>query len=101
MHVEHSGYQRSVKSTDLKKLILQPFRSVNIDAFSYSSHSNPMGTRCDRVCEKNFPIFHLWVAFLTEYFTCTVDGFLREPKLAQNAVFRTSILSTEGVGSSI
>ena len=38
MHVEHSGYHRGVRSTDIKKLILQPFRPVKIDAFSYSSH---------------------------------------------------------------
>ena len=38
MHVEHSGYHRGVRWTDIKKLILQPFRSVKIDAFSYSSH---------------------------------------------------------------
>ena len=38
MHVEHSGYHRGVKWSDIKKIILQPFRSVKIDTFSYSSH---------------------------------------------------------------
>ena len=30
--------------------------------------------------KKNFQNFHLWVAFLTEYFTCIVEGFLRGSK---------------------
>ena len=38
LHVEHSGYHRRVKSADIKKIILQPFRAALIDAFSYSSH---------------------------------------------------------------
>ena len=50
---------------------------------------------------KNFQLFHLWVAFLTVYFTCTVEGFLRGQKSAKNPIFRKSIFSAEGVGSSI
>ena len=51
--------------------------------------------------KKSFQFFHLWVAFLTEYFTCIVEGFLREPKLVENDFFRKSIFSVEGVGRSI
>ena len=59
MHFEHSGYHRGVKSADIKKLILQPFRSIKIDTFSYSSHENPMRTRWDRVGKKAFSNFLL------------------------------------------
>ena len=38
MHAEHSVYQRGDKSTDIKKQILQLFKSVKLDAFSYNSH---------------------------------------------------------------
>ena len=51
--------------------------------------------------KKKFPIFHLWVAFLTEYFTCTVEDFLKEQKSAENPVFQKSIFSAECVGRSI
>ena len=59
MHVEHSGYHRGVKSIDIKKLILQPFRPVKIDVFSYSSHQNPIRIRWDRLSEKIFQNFLL------------------------------------------
>ena len=38
LHVVHFGYHTGGRSTDIKKPILQPFRSVKIDTFSYSSH---------------------------------------------------------------
>ena len=58
MHVEHSGYHRVLKSSDIKKIILQSFRSVKVDTFSYS-HENPMRTRWDRAGEIAFSIFLL------------------------------------------
>ena len=59
LHVEHSGYHRGTRSINIEKIILQPFRSVKIDAFSYSSHQNWMRTRGDRICKKNSPNFSL------------------------------------------
>ena len=59
MHFEHSLCHRGIKSIDIKKLHLQPFRPVKIDTFSYSSHENPMRTRWDRVGEKIFSNFSL------------------------------------------
>ena len=53
MHVEHSRYHRCVGSTDMRKIILQPFRPIKIDVFSYSCHQNPIRTHWDRVSEKN------------------------------------------------
>ncbi len=40
MHFERSGYHGVVKSMDIQKIVLQPFRTIKIDTFSYSSHSN-------------------------------------------------------------
>ena len=54
---------RSVKWIDIKKIILQPFRPIKIDAFSYSSHWNSIRTRWDRVCEKKVSIFFTYVCF--------------------------------------
>ena len=62
MHFEHSGYRKVINSTDIKKMILQPFRSVKIDTVSYSSHQNPTRTRWDRVREKKSPVFLFVVA---------------------------------------
>ena len=59
MHFEHSGYRKVINSTDIKKLILQPFRSVKIDTVSYSSHQNPTRTRWDWVREKKSPFFFI------------------------------------------
>ena len=52
MHVEHSGYHRGGKPTDITKQMLQPSRPIKIDVFSYSCHQNPIRTRCNRVNEK-------------------------------------------------
>ena len=59
MHFEHSGYHRGVKSGDIKKIILQPFRGAQTDTFSYSDHSNPMRIGWDRAREKKFRFFVL------------------------------------------
>ena len=77
------------------------FLSIKMDEFSYSSHQNPMRIRWDRVCEKIFPIFYLWVAFLTKYFTHNILSFLWEPKLGENDFFRKLVFSAENVGRSI
>ena len=39
--------------------------------------------------KKRFQIFHLWAAFLTKYFACTVESFLWEPKSAENDFFES------------
>ena len=45
--------------------------------------------------------FHLWVTFLIEYFTSTVEGFLGKPKSVEYNFFRKSVFSAEDVGRSI
>ena len=62
MHFEHSGYRKVMTSTDIKKIILQPFRPVKIDTVSYSSHQNSTRTRWGRVREKKSPVFLFVVA---------------------------------------
>ena len=101
INVEYSGHRRGVKLADVKKLILYLFRSVKIGCFSYCSHENLIRARWDRVCEKNFQIFHLWAVFLTKYFTCTVEAFLWKQQSAENIFFQQSIFSTEGTDRSI
>ena len=51
--------------------------------------------------KKIFQFFHLWVGFLIEYFTCTIEGFLWELKSAENDFFQKSIFSAGDVGRSI
>ena len=51
--------------------------------------------------KKNLQIFHLWAAFLIEYFTCIVEGFLWKLKSVEKDFFRKSIFSAEDVGRSI
>ena len=72
--VPHS-YHTAIKSTDIQKMILQPFRSVETDAFLYSSHWNPIRTRWDRAREKKIQIFYLWMCLLTMYFEPLFEGF--------------------------
>ena len=87
MHFEHSGYRKVINSTDIKKLILQPFRSVKIDTVSYSSHQNPTRTRWDWVREKKSPVFYLWLRFLTQYFKAIYKGFWISAKKQKNFFF--------------
>ena len=87
MHFEHSGYRKVINSTDIKKLILQPFRSVKIDTVSYSSHQNPTRTRWDWVREKKVQFFYLWLRFLTQYFKAIYKGFWISAKKQKNFFF--------------
>ena len=78
---EHSGYYRAVKLTVMKIIILQSFRSNNIDGFSYSIHKNLIRTRWDQLCEKIF----------VKIFTCGCISLLCTLKEYTNASVKDKI----------
>ena len=80
LHVEHSMCYRMAQTEDIKKLILQSFRSVKNVAFLYRSHEYLMRIYWDQVGEKSF----------SEFFTCvctslvnTLNGCRDKPAKAQ------------------
>ena len=73
-------------------MILQPFRSVKIDTFSYISRYNPTRTRWGRVHEKKVPLFYLLMCFLTKYFKALYKGFSICSKKTWKLFFHRNIL---------
>ena len=77
IHVEYSRYRRGVKSTAIKNLIFHLVRYDKMGGFPNDSrHEKPDTNSLRSNLQKKFQIFHSWAAFLTEYFTCTVEAFL-------------------------
>ena len=84
-------YYRMLQTGDIKKLILQSFRSVKNVAFLYRSHEYLMRIYWDQVGEKSF----------SEFFTCVCTSLLntlnvcREKTVKARKTSKTSIFHVD------
>ena len=89
---------RMVQIEDIKKLILQPFRSVKNVAFLYRCREDPMRISWDQVAEKSFSEFFICVRISL---LITLNGCREEPvkaqKTSESSIFIAHLNETQQV----